>query len=99
MPPGPALLSRCNHDKINTLQATRPPQSPSYDGLVGRLAPILFPILFKAENMFLLLALLLILAWAGCFFLFHITAFLIHILLIFALISFIFHFISGRKAA
>jgi hypothetical protein len=49
--------------------------------------------------MFLLIALILVLAWAGFFFLFHITAFLIHILLIFALISLVFHFISGRKAA
>ncbi|HEY5212477.1 MAG TPA: DUF5670 family protein [Acidobacteriaceae bacterium] len=49
--------------------------------------------------MFLLLALILVLAWAGCFFLFHITALMIHILLIFAVISLVFHFISGRKAA
>ncbi len=49
--------------------------------------------------MFLLIALILVLAWAGFFFLFHITAFLIHILLIFALISLVFHLISGRKSA
>ncbi len=49
--------------------------------------------------MFLLLALILVLAWAGFFFLFHITAFMIHILLIFAVISLVMHLVSGRKAA
>jgi hypothetical protein len=49
--------------------------------------------------MFLLLALVLVLIWGGSFFLFHVTALFIHILLIFAVISLIFHFISGRRAA
>jgi hypothetical protein len=48
--------------------------------------------------MFLLIALVLVLAWLGLFFLLHITGFVIYILLIFALISVIFHFISGRRA-
>ena len=47
--------------------------------------------------MFLLLALILLLCWAGCFFLFHITALLINILLLFAVISFVVHLVSGRK--
>jgi hypothetical protein len=49
--------------------------------------------------MFLLLALVLVLLWAGGFFLFHVTAFFIHILLIFAVISLVFHLLSGRRAA
>jgi hypothetical protein len=46
--------------------------------------------------MFLLLALILVLCWAGGFFLFHISAFFIHILLILAVISLISHFFMGR---
>jgi hypothetical protein len=49
--------------------------------------------------MFLLLALVLVLLWGGGFFLFHVTAFFIHILLIFAVISLVFHLLSGRRAA
>jgi hypothetical protein len=47
--------------------------------------------------MFLLLAIILVILWAGGFFLFHVTSFLIHILLIFAVISLIVHFFSGRR--
>lgn len=46
--------------------------------------------------MFLIIALVLLVLWAGGFFLFHITAFAIHILIILAVISLIFHFIRGR---
>jgi hypothetical protein len=49
--------------------------------------------------MFLLLALILVLMWAGGFFLFHVSSFLIHILLIFAVISLVVHLFSGRKTA
>jgi hypothetical protein len=48
--------------------------------------------------MFLLLALILILLWAGCFLLFHISNFLIHVLLIFAVISLVLHLFSRRGA-
>ncbi|MGA7156807.1 MAG: lmo0937 family membrane protein [Acidobacteriaceae bacterium] len=48
--------------------------------------------------MFLLLAVILVILWAGGFFLFHVTSFFIHILLIFAVISLIVHFVSGRRA-
>ena len=46
--------------------------------------------------MFLVLALVLVLLWLGGFFVFHTAGFLIHILLICALISIIFHFLRGR---
>jgi len=47
--------------------------------------------------MFLILAIVLILLWLGGFFVFHVTSFLIHILLIFAIIAVIMHFVSGRR--
>lgn len=48
--------------------------------------------------MFLVIALILVLAWVGLFFLLHVTGFIIYILLVFAVISVIFHFIRGRTA-
>jgi hypothetical protein len=52
----------------------------------------------KREPMFLILALVLFLAWIGGFVVFHTAGFLIHILLIFAVISVIFHFLRGRSS-
>jgi hypothetical protein len=49
--------------------------------------------------MLLLLALILVLLWAGSFLLFHISGILIHVLLIFAVISLVLHFVSGRRAS
>lgn len=49
--------------------------------------------------MFLILAIVLVLLWAGGFFLFHVTSFLIQILLILAVVSVIAHFITGRRTA
>ena len=48
--------------------------------------------------MFLILAVVLVLLWVGGFTLFHVSGFLIHILLIFAIISIVMHFISGRRS-
>ncbi|MEI9980172.1 MAG: lmo0937 family membrane protein [Edaphobacter sp.] len=48
--------------------------------------------------MFLILAVVLVLLWLGGFFIFHISGFLIHILLLFALISIILNFIGGKRA-
>jgi Flp pilus assembly protein TadB len=48
---------------------------------------------------FLLIAILLLVAWAGGFLMFHIAGALIHVLLVFAALSFIFHFITGRRTA
>jgi hypothetical protein len=47
--------------------------------------------------MFLLLAIILILLFGGGLF-FHILGSFIYILLVLALVSFIFHFITGRRA-
>jgi hypothetical protein len=49
--------------------------------------------------MFLILAVVLVLLWVGSFTVLHVTAFAIHLLLIFAVISIVMHFISGRRTA
>jgi Family of unknown function (DUF5670) len=48
---------------------------------------------------FLGLAILLVVLWAGGFVVFHIAGFLIHLLLIFAVISVIIHLFSGGVRA
>ena len=48
--------------------------------------------------MFLILAVVLVLLWIGGFTIFHVTGFLIHLLLIFAVISVIMHFVTGRRS-
>jgi Flp pilus assembly protein TadB len=48
---------------------------------------------------FLLIAILLLLAWVAGFLMFHIASVLFHVLLVLAVLSFIFHFITGRRTA
>ncbi len=48
--------------------------------------------------MFLILAVVLIVAWLGGFVMFKSAGLLIHLLLIFAVISVIMHFVSGRRS-
>ena len=48
--------------------------------------------------MFLILAVVLVLLWLGGFFVLHISSFLIHLLLIVALISIIMNFVGGKRA-
>jgi hypothetical protein len=48
---------------------------------------------------FLLLAILLAFLWAGGFVFFHVAGFLIHLLLIFAVISLLVHLFSGPRTA
>jgi Family of unknown function (DUF5670) len=48
---------------------------------------------------FLLIALLLFILWIGGFVFFHAAGFLIHLLLIFAIISFVAHLFTGPKTA
>jgi hypothetical protein len=47
--------------------------------------------------MFLILAIVLVVLWLGGFFVMHISSFAIHLLIIFAVISLIAHFLSGRR--
>ena len=48
--------------------------------------------------MFLILALILVLAWIGGFVVFHVAGFFIHVLLILAVISIIMHFVRGSAS-
>jgi Family of unknown function (DUF5670) len=48
--------------------------------------------------MFLILGIVLVLLWVGGFTVFHVSGFLIHLLLIFAVISIVGHFLAGRRA-
>lgn len=52
----------------------------------------------KEDPMFLIIALVLFLAWIAGFVVFHTAGFLIHLLLLFAVISIIFHFLRGRSS-
>jgi hypothetical protein len=49
--------------------------------------------------MFLILAVVLVLLWLGGFTLMHVSSLLIHLLLLFAVISIILHFVTGKKSA
>ena len=48
--------------------------------------------------LFLAAALLMLFAWIGAFVVFHVAAFLVHFLLLFALIFFILHLFRRRPA-
>jgi hypothetical protein len=48
---------------------------------------------------FLVIALLLLILWAGGFLLFHVASGLIHLLLLFAVISFVAHLVMGARTA
>jgi hypothetical protein len=48
--------------------------------------------------MFLGIGIVLVLLWLGGFVMFHTAGFLIHILLVFAVISFVLHFVRGRTS-
>ena len=47
--------------------------------------------------MFLILAIVLLCLWVGGFVMFKSAGMLIHLLLLFAVISFVMHFITGRR--
>ena len=49
--------------------------------------------------MFLILAVVLVIAWLGGFILFKGAGLAIHLLLIFAVIAVIMHFVTGRRSA
>ncbi|WP_446744819.1 lmo0937 family membrane protein [Silvibacterium acidisoli] len=49
--------------------------------------------------MWLAIGVVLILAWLGGFVVFHTAGFLIHLLLIFAVISIVFHFLRGSSSS
>ncbi len=49
--------------------------------------------------MFLAIALVLVVLWAGGFLVFHVAGALIHLLLILAVISLVWNFIGGRRGS
>ena len=48
--------------------------------------------------MWLAIGIVLIVAWLGGFLVFHVAGLFIHLLLVFAVISIIFHFLRGARA-
>jgi Family of unknown function (DUF5670) len=48
---------------------------------------------------FLGIALLLFVLWIGVFLMFHVSSFLIHLLLVFAVISLVVHLFTGSRTA
>jgi len=48
---------------------------------------------------FLVVALLLLILWAGGFLMFHVASGLIHLLLLFAVVSFVAHLVMGSRTA
>jgi hypothetical protein len=50
------------------------------------------------DNMFGIIGIVLLLMWLAGFFAFHVTAGFIHILLVLAIISIVYHFFAGRSA-
>ena len=48
--------------------------------------------------MYLILAVFLIVLWLGGFFVMHVSSFFIHVLLLFAVISIVMHFVSGSRS-
>lgn len=49
--------------------------------------------------MFLILAVVLLVLWLGGFLIFHVSSMLIHLLILFAIISVIMHFVTGSRRA
>ena len=48
---------------------------------------------------FMVIAVLLLLLWAGGFLMFHVASGLIHLLLLFAVVSFVVHLVTGSRTA
>ncbi len=50
-------------------------------------------------SVWMILFIVFVIAWIGGFTMFHVAGGLIHLLLLFAVISIILHFVMGRRAA
>jgi hypothetical protein len=50
-------------------------------------------------SIWMILFIVFVIAWIGGFTMFHVAGGLIHLLLVFALISIVLHFVMGRRAA
>jgi len=82
--------------KLFSKGATIPANPGSYG--MERFAPRAETRTEERLPMFLILAVVLVLLWLGGFFILHVSSFLIHLLLLFALISIIMNFVGGRRA-
>jgi hypothetical protein len=76
-------------------EATNLKRTGSYDKMLHASEPQ--TVGRKKVVMFLILAVVLVLLWLGGFFVLHVSSFLIHLLLLFALISIIMNFVGGRR--
>lgn len=75
-----------------------PPNNCKLLLVAGQLALFrVVPIEQGVKNMFLTLFIILLLAWILGFTVFHVTSFLIHVLLIVAVIALIMHFVRPRS--
>jgi len=52
----------------------------------------------RRDPMYLILAVVLVVLWLGGFFVMHVSSFFIHLLLLFAVISIVMHFVSGSRS-
>jgi hypothetical protein len=50
-------------------------------------------------SVWMILFIVFVIAWIGGFTMFHVAGGLIHLLLVFAVISIVLHFVMGRRAA
>jgi hypothetical protein len=57
-----------------------------------------FEVRKQAYAMFLILAIVLVVLWLGGFTLMHVSSLFIHLLLLFAVISLIMHFVTGSRS-
>jgi hypothetical protein len=53
----------------------------------------------EGADMFVAIAVILVVCWLLGFLVFHVSSFLIHILLLVAVISLVWHFVAGRRGA
>jgi hypothetical protein len=79
---------RRNTDAVVGLQLANRIPDPRFRHRLGR----------KRKTMFLAIGFVLLLLWLGGFFVFHVTALFIHILIILAVVSIIFHFMRGAAS-
>jgi len=87
------------HPKNIVMPGNSNPLCPSQTKQPSRSARDLFCMEKAGLPMFLILAIVLVVAWICGFVVFHTAGFLIHLLLLFAVISLIMHFVTGRSAA
>jgi hypothetical protein len=81
------------NQRADYIGATYPSLFLSY-----REAPCTAPVRKKVSAMFLILAVVLFIVWIGSFLAFKTAGILIHLLLLFAILSIVMHFISGKRA-